>query len=242
MSAFHWVANGNLKVQRDNRKVVIPDGEYLPEVTGWKDPEMWERHGSIRKVAGPPPEMPGGDGCHIHDLHDGKCSRCDFLEAPKAPPPPPPKAPKPPPVVDPESTPEADPIADEILESMRARHSGGESGSIELERKESMPESFEPRELKLTQPEAPIPDFEPAKDQPPSESTTEAAGAEGDALDPKDEDDEEYEPYTQSELKRMKKAELQELAAEYDIVAGDEATKGSLVEMITEAQEAEFKE
>lgn len=55
MASFHWVANREITV-KDNR--IRKEGEFVPEVETWKDPDLWERAGHIRKVPGPAPGLP----------------------------------------------------------------------------------------------------------------------------------------------------------------------------------------
>ncbi len=48
----HWVANRNID-GKDGK--VRKKGDHIPEADDWRDPELWERSGYIRRVQGPPP-------------------------------------------------------------------------------------------------------------------------------------------------------------------------------------------
>lgn len=50
----HWVANRDLTVKGGVKRA---EGEYVPEAYDWRDPELWERAGYVRKVQGPPSVM-----------------------------------------------------------------------------------------------------------------------------------------------------------------------------------------
>ncbi len=51
-----WVvAAKEIKVSRDGRTVVLKRGDPCPEVEGWKEPDLWERAGYVRRVPDPPP-------------------------------------------------------------------------------------------------------------------------------------------------------------------------------------------
>ena len=179
MGSFHWVANKRIDVGRHEYR---EEGEYVPEVAKWKDPESWERAGQIRKVPGPPP------GVEVTPAEVAPVVVPVPVPAPVVVAP----APVPVKVAEPEPTPE--------------------------------PESDPHPEPEPTQ--------EPAI-EPPADSEPEPDQDDGDG---EDEEAEEYEPHTKSELARMRKADLQELALEWGLAVGD-ATKPDIIDAIMEAQE-----
>lgn len=256
MASFHWVANGPRQVKGG---ITREDGEYVPEVDDWKDPELWERAGHIRKVPGPAPGPSPEPEIEVKKI--------DPSSSPEPP------AVEPEPVLMIDVATDKDPIAEEILDAA----SKSLAEPIVLERREGMPESFEPKKLmlvgtteiapELTEDGAQIlgavqlmnnPEPEQATPSPSghglemdedvaAQSENEVAldtvgiGDDDDDGDDEDEDEDEYEPHTKSELLRMRKADLQDLALEWELVVG-EANKPEIIAAILDAQEQEWSD
>lgn len=53
MADFVWIVTKVLRIQRDGSTVLLYPGDPIPEAELWRNQDVWERRGYIRKILRP---------------------------------------------------------------------------------------------------------------------------------------------------------------------------------------------